>query len=150
MEPAQQSNARHKPRKDGLAKTTAKHAERARDGGEKSGGAQKRSAGVARLGKSKRSAQRNADRGHRKEVVPLAARDARVARVVVVVAGPPGSGKSTLIRSLVKLHTRHTLKTVLGSVFPRRASRAVSLDATVDLSRERDTLFPRARAPWPS
>ena len=78
MSDAPQSHARHKPRKDGLAATTKKHAEKARAGDAKSGTHSKRSAGVARLGKSKRSAQRNADRGHRKEVVPLARSGAEI------------------------------------------------------------------------
>ena len=65
---ADQSNARHKPRKDGLAQTTKKAADRFRQGGQQSGKHKTRAFGVANLGRSKRSLQRNADRSHRKEV----------------------------------------------------------------------------------
>jgi len=34
----------------------------------------------------------------------------------VVVMGPPGVGKSTLIKTLVKLYTNHTIKTVTGPI----------------------------------
>ena len=52
---ADQSNARHKPRKDGLAQTTKKAADRFRAGGQQSGKHKTRAFGVANLGRSKRS-----------------------------------------------------------------------------------------------
>ena len=104
---ADQSNARHKPRKDGLAQTTKKAADRFRAGGQQTGKHKTRAFGVANLGRSKRSLQRNADRSHRKEVAATIRRDSGVAPTVIVVCGPRGSGKTTLIKSLVKLHTRH-------------------------------------------
>ena len=63
-------------------------------------------------------AQRSADLSHRKEVVPAVDRTEkeRAAPVLVVVVGPKGSGKSTLIRSLVKLYTQHNLADTDGPV----------------------------------
>ena len=68
-----------------------------------------------------KSAQRSRDREHRKLHVPLvnraAALDPRCDRpppTNVVVMGPPGCGKTTLIRSLVKKYTRQNLRDVLG------------------------------------
>ena len=49
---ADQSNARHKPRKDGLAQTTKKAADRFRAGGQQSGKHKTRAFGVANLGRS--------------------------------------------------------------------------------------------------
>ncbi|CAO3586418.1 unnamed protein product [Absidia cylindrospora] len=36
--------------------------------------------------------------------------------VVVAVVGPPGSGKTTLIRSLVKRYTKHNLHEIKGPI----------------------------------
>lgn len=116
MADATQSNARHKPRKDGLAQTTKKASERFQTTGQQSGKHKTRAFGVANLGRSKRSVQRNADRSHRKEVSAAVRRDSGVAPTVIVVVGPRGSGKTTLIKSLVKLHTRHSLKTCEGPI----------------------------------
>ncbi|KAK7241169.1 U3 snoRNA binding protein, partial [Aureococcus anophagefferens] len=117
-----QTHVAHKSSKGkGFVATRAKQAAAFREGGagaQRSGNTQKRAFGVANLGRAKRSVQRNADRGHRKEVVPLVqrARTEGAPPVVVVVCGPRGSGKSTLIRSLVKLYTRHNLASVDGPV----------------------------------
>jgi ribosome biogenesis protein BMS1 len=75
---------------------------------------------VANIGKTQRTNQRNADRGHKKEFAP--AKDRRVESddgpppVLIAVMGPPGVGKSTLIRSLVKMYTNHNLNSVTGPV----------------------------------
>ena len=117
-----QTHVAHKSSKGkGFVATRAKQAAAFREGGagaQRSGNTQKRAFGVANLGRAKRSVQRNADRGHRKEVVPLVqrARTEGAPPVVVVVCGPRGSGKSTLIRSLVKLYTRHNLASIDGPV----------------------------------
>jgi ribosome biogenesis protein BMS1 len=75
---------------------------------------------VAKVGKTKRSVQRNLDRSQKKEYVPLADRRTDVSHEtppsVVVVMGPSGVGKSTLIRSLVKLYSNHNLTTVTGPI----------------------------------
>lgn len=53
---------------------------------------------------------------HRKEHVPLVDRtEALPPPSLVVVMGPKGCGKSTLIRSLVKYYTRQNLSDVLGA-----------------------------------
>ena len=75
---------------------------------------------VANIGRTNRTNQRNLDRAQKKEYVPQ--NDRRTTDIldsppsVVVVMGPPGVGKSTLIRSLVKMYTNHNLKTVTGPI----------------------------------
>eukprot|EP00668_Euglena_longa_P014485 GGOE01018475.1.p1 GENE.GGOE01018475.1~~GGOE01018475.1.p1 ORF type:complete len:1161 (-),score=460.16 GGOE01018475.1:68-3310(-) len=55
---------------------------------------------------------------------------------VVAVVGPPGCGKTTLIRSLVKHYTRQTLRNVKGpvTVVAGRARRITFLECTQDLN----------------
>lgn len=75
---------------------------------------------VANIGRTKRGIQRNLDRTQKKEYVPLTDRRTDVVHEVppslVVVMGPKGVGKSTLIRSLVKLYTNHNLTTITGPI----------------------------------
>jgi ribosome biogenesis protein BMS1 len=55
--------------------------------------------GVAKYGRAHREVQRNLDRSHRKEHVPISDRDLDLdPPVIVVVMGPAGVGKSTLIK----------------------------------------------------
>uniref|UniRef100_A0AAV1UN84 Bms1-type G domain-containing protein n=1 Tax=Peronospora matthiolae TaxID=2874970 RepID=A0AAV1UN84_9STRA len=73
--------------------------------------------GVTKAGRARKTIQRNLDRAHRKEYVPQHDRGEELPPPVsVVVMGPPGSGKSTVIRSLVKRYTRHNLVDVKGPV----------------------------------
>lgn len=73
--------------------------------------------GVAKAGRAKKTIQRNLDRAHRKEYVPQESRAEDVPPPIsVVVMGPPGSGKSTVIRSLVKRYTRHNMVEINGPV----------------------------------
>ncbi|TMW64967.1 hypothetical protein Poli38472_009134 [Pythium oligandrum] len=73
--------------------------------------------GVAKAGRAKKTIQRNLDRAHRKEYVPQVNRAEELPPPIsVVVMGPPGSGKSTLIRSLVKRYTRHNMVEIKGPV----------------------------------
>ncbi|KAG1711367.1 hypothetical protein DVH05_008621 [Phytophthora capsici] len=73
--------------------------------------------GVAKAGRARKTIQRNLDRAHRKEYVPQLNRSEELPPPIsVVVMGPPGSGKSTVIRSLVKRYTRHNLVEVKGPV----------------------------------
>ncbi|RLN52722.1 hypothetical protein BBJ28_00016464 [Nothophytophthora sp. Chile5] len=73
--------------------------------------------GVAKAGRARKTIQRNLDRAHRKEYVPQQNRGEELPPPIsVVVMGPPGSGKSTVIRSLVKRYTRHNLVEVNGPV----------------------------------
>jgi ribosome biogenesis protein BMS1 len=79
-----------------------------------------RASSVANIGRTKRNIQRNLDRSQKKEYVPLDDRRTDVQHEtpppVVVVMGPTGVGKSTLIRSLVKMYTNHNLTTVTGPI----------------------------------
>jgi ribosome biogenesis protein BMS1 len=72
---------------------------------------------VANIGRTKRTQQRNLDRAQKKEVVPLVNRTEELPPpIVVVVAGPRGVGKSSLIRSLVKLYTGQNIVDIKGPV----------------------------------
>lgn len=73
--------------------------------------------GVAKYGRVHRTMQRNLNRSHRKEHAVMVNRAPEVPPpVVVVVMGPPGSGKTTLIKCLVKKFTRQTIPEVKGPV----------------------------------
>ncbi len=55
--------------------------------------------GVSKYGRAHKVVQRNLDRSHRKEHVPISDRELDVEPpVVVVVMGPAGVGKTTLIK----------------------------------------------------
>jgi len=77
-----------------------------------------RAFGVANVGRTKKEQQRNMDRSQKKEVVPLTDRTADDAPppVFVVVMGPAGVGKTTLIRSLVKIYTGQNLNDSKGPI----------------------------------
>ncbi|KAI8146829.1 hypothetical protein BJV82DRAFT_600037 [Fennellomyces sp. T-0311] len=68
-------------------------------------------------GKAEKAARRNHDIGEKKLHVPLVDRTPLEAPpVVIAVVGPPGSGKSTLIKSLVKRYTKHNLAEIKGPI----------------------------------
>mmetsp|Transcript_33925 Transcript_33925/g.74425 ORF Transcript_33925/g.74425 Transcript_33925/m.74425 type:complete len:1184 (-) Transcript_33925:107-3658(-) len=74
---------------------------------------------VANIVRTQRTIQRNLDKSQQKEYVPL--KDRRVDETeappsLVCVMGPQGVGKSTLIRSLVKLYTNHNLSAITGPI----------------------------------
>ena len=75
---------------------------------------------VANVVRTQRSIQRNLDRSQKKEYVPLDDRRASDAiespPPLVVVMGPQGVGKSSLIRSLVKYYTNQNLTTIKGPI----------------------------------
>jgi len=72
---------------------------------------------VANLGRTKRTVQRNLDRAQKKEVVPLVDRTEELAPpALVVVMGPSKCGKSTLIRSLVKIYSGQNLTDTTGPI----------------------------------
>ena len=68
---------------------------------------------------------RNSDRGHKKEYVPLKDRrdnpsaveeNAQPPPPLVAVMGPKAVSKSTIIRILVEMYTRHTLTDTTGPI----------------------------------
>jgi len=81
---------------------------------------------VSNIGRTQRNIQRNLDRAQQKEYVPLKDRrrplgDTATSATapppsLVVVMGPPQVGKSTLIRSLVKMYTGHNLTSIVGPI----------------------------------
>lgn len=73
---------------------------------------------VANIIRTKRSQQRNLDREQKKEVVPLVDRsnEELPPPVFIVVMGPKKCGKSTLIRSLVKIFTGQNIVDTTGPI----------------------------------
>ncbi|KAI8366196.1 hypothetical protein BD560DRAFT_400847 [Blakeslea trispora] len=68
-------------------------------------------------GKAEKTVRRNQDIGEKKLHVPLVDRTPLESPpVVIAVVGPPGTGKSTLIRSLVKRYTKHNLNEIKGPI----------------------------------
>ena len=68
-------------------------------------------------GKMAQVTRRKADKDEKRLHVPLKDRSSEIPPpVLVAVVGPPGVGKSTLIRSLVKHYTRQTVGDVKGPI----------------------------------
>ncbi|ORX61911.1 DUF663-domain-containing protein [Hesseltinella vesiculosa] len=110
-----------KPQKAHHAKKSGKKAERKKDKTNKFVNAKKSSNPKAYAfqssKKAERQVRRNVDLGEKKLHVPLVDRTPiESPPVVVAVVGPPGSGKSTLIRSLVKRYTKHNLNEIKGPI----------------------------------
>ncbi|KAI9202712.1 uncharacterized protein BJ171DRAFT_166060 [Polychytrium aggregatum] len=67
--------------------------------------------------RAQKSARRNADIGEKRMHVPLVDRTPiEPPPIIVAVVGPPGCGKTTLIRSLVKRYTKHNLNEIKGPI----------------------------------
>ncbi|KAI9232957.1 MAG: hypothetical protein BYD32DRAFT_427140 [Podila humilis] len=67
--------------------------------------------------RAEKQARRNLDRDQTRLHVPLVDRTPMEAPpVVVAVVGPPGTGKTTLIKSLVKRYTKHSLSEIKGPI----------------------------------
>ena len=115
-----QVNRGHKTVKSGRGAREKKKAKKDKRDGNQKDRHNVRAFGVANTVRTQRSIQRNLDRAQKKEYVPLS--DRRAARVeegpppVVAVVGPPGVGKSTLIRSLVRVYTNHGLTDPTGPI----------------------------------
>lgn len=115
---AVQENHSHKSRKAGRG---AKEKKKLKNGSEAPVHRHNpRAFSVNNIGRTKRSIQRNLDRSQKKEYVPVIDRRSRKSHetppAVVVVMGPTGVGKSTLIRSLVKLYTNKNLTSITGPI----------------------------------
>jgi ribosome biogenesis protein BMS1 len=115
-----ESHRGHKKTKSGRGAKEKKKDKKAKKEGTRNERHNNRAFSVANIGRTQRNIQRNLDRAHKKEYAP--AKDARVSEedgpppVMICVMGPPGVGKSTLIRSLVKMYTNHNLTTVTGPI----------------------------------
>lgn len=115
----QQSNVQHKAKKAGRGAKEKKKDKKQKQQNARTERHNSRAFSVANIVRTKRAQQRNLDRSQKKEYVPLNDRrtsDASPPPPLVVVMGPPKVGKSTLIKSLVKLHTNHNLTTVTGPI----------------------------------
>ncbi|KAL7508045.1 hypothetical protein ACHAXN_006054 [Cyclotella atomus] len=116
----QQSNRGHKTTKAGRGGREKKKLLKSKKDGTQKDRHNPRAFGVANVVRTQRNVQRNLDRAQKKEYVPQ--NDRRAATQVegppplVCVVGPPGVGKSTLIRSLVKLYTNHNLNNPVGPI----------------------------------
>ncbi|KAG0231506.1 Glycoside hydrolase 2 (Mannanase, beta-galactosidase) [Actinomortierella wolfii] len=67
--------------------------------------------------RAEKQARRNMDKDQTRLHVPLVDRTPMEAPpVVVAVVGPPGTGKTTLIKSLVKRYTKHSLSEIKGPI----------------------------------
>jgi len=113
-------NHRHKQKKEGRGAKEKKKDDKAKKEGSRKERHNARAFSVANIVRTQRTMQRNLDRGQKKEYVPLQDRRAidpnESPPSLVVVMGPKGVGKSTLIRSLVKLYTNHNLTTITGPI----------------------------------
>lgn len=120
MDIDQQTNRGHKSAKSGRGGREKKKEKRDAKAGNLKDRHNPRAFSVSNIVRTQRSVQRNLDRAQKKEYIPL--NDRRAARVeegpppLVAVVGPPGVGKSTLIRSLVKMYTNHNLTNPTGPI----------------------------------
>ena len=68
-------------------------------------------------GKAHKNAKRSLDVAQHRLHVPLVDRSVdSTPPIIIAVVGPPKSGKSTLIRSLVKKFTKHNLNDISGHI----------------------------------
>ncbi|KAJ3316465.1 Glycoside hydrolase 2 (Mannanase, beta-galactosidase), partial [Gonapodya sp. JEL0774] len=86
---------------------------------------------------AEKAARRNRDIEQKRLHVPLKDRTSDIPPpTVVAVVGPPGTGKSTLIRSLVKRYTKHNLNDIRGpiTVVSGRKQRLTFIECENDLN----------------
>jgi len=111
---------KHKQTKEGRGAKEKKKDLKAKKEGNRKERHNSRAFSVANVVRTQRSIQRNLDRSQKKEYVPLEDRRSvdpnEAPPPLIVVMGPQGVGKSTLIRSLVKIYTNHNLTTVTGPI----------------------------------
>lgn len=91
---------------------------------------------VANIVRTKRTMQRNLDRSQKKEVIPQINREEELPPpALIVVMGPKGCGKSTLIRSLVKIYSGQNMADTVGpiTVVAGRKRRITLFECPLDL-----------------
>jgi ribosome biogenesis protein BMS1 len=109
---------------DVLGKPNKKHSSKVKGKGKKKsaeppqkGKKNHRAFGVTNIVSAKRILQRNLDKQQQKEVVPLTSREETIPPpTLIVVMGPKGVGKTTLIRSLVKIYTGQNMTDCNGPI----------------------------------
>ena len=115
-----QDHHTHKQRKEGRGAKEKKKTLKEKKDGTRKERHNPRAFSVSNIGRTQRTIQRNLDRSQKKEYIPQKDRQSSIANAsppaLVVVMGPPKVGKTTLIRSLVKLYTNHNLTTVTGPI----------------------------------
>jgi ribosome biogenesis protein BMS1 len=113
-------NHKHKESKEGRGAKEKKKDLKAKKDGTRKERHNSRAFSVANIARTQRTIQRNHDRSQQKEVVPQNDRRSKDPNesppALVVVMGPSGVGKSTLIRSLVKIYTGHNITKVTGPI----------------------------------
>lgn len=91
---------------------------------------------VANIVRTKRTMQRNLDRSQKKEIIPQINREEELPPpALIVVMGPKGCGKSTLIRSLVKIYSGQNMADTVGpiTVVAGRKRRITLFECPLDL-----------------
>jgi ribosome biogenesis protein BMS1 len=137
-----QDHHSHKSRKAGRGAKEKKKDQVQKEKGQRTEKHNARAHSVAKIGKTKRTIQRNLDRSQKKEYVPAVDRRTDLIHEtpppVVVVMGPKNVGKSTLIRSLIKLYTNHNLTTVTGpiTVITGKTKRITFIECPTDPSNQ--------------
>ncbi|KAJ1480647.1 hypothetical protein T484DRAFT_1626822 [Baffinella frigidus] len=110
----------HRPRQAGAKANKKKEKKSRRDGTASTKGQNPKAFGRSSAGVTARVQQsRKAEMQEKKLHVPLIDRSYAADEpppIVVAVVGPPGVGKTTLIKSLVKHYTRHVLSEVRGPI----------------------------------
>ncbi|EEB08681.1 GTP binding protein Bms1 [Schizosaccharomyces japonicus yFS275] len=93
---------------------------------------------VASAGRLARQAMRTADLDQKKLHVPMVDRtpDTCPPPIIVAVMGPPGTGKSTLIKSLVRRYSKYTVSQIKGpiTVVAGKTRRITFIECPNDLS----------------
>jgi ribosome biogenesis protein BMS1 len=128
------------PKKHRVAKSGAK-AKKKKDNDKKKRGLSSerynpKAFSVANIGRTKKNAQRNLDKAHQKEVVALRNRAEEIPPpVFIVVMGPANCGKTTLIRSLVKMYTGQNLTDTKGpiTVVSSKKKRVTFFECSTDI-----------------
>ncbi|CCG83369.1 Ribosome biogenesis protein BMS1 homolog [Taphrina deformans PYCC 5710] len=107
----QQQNRPHRDKHSGPS------AEKKKTQAQKDQSAKQNPKGFAVGRRAEKLARRSADVGQKKLHVPLVDRTSDTEPpVIIAVVGPPGTGKSTLIKSLVKRFSKHSLSDVTGPI----------------------------------